>query len=91
MAWNRDEARGDAWKGLLDWPRLRQQAASLLDELGFDKVDPDSRVADLSVAEQQLVQIAKAIAADARILVMDEPTARLPRPSVMNCSGLLID
>ncbi len=66
-------------KAFLDWPRLRQQAASLLDELGFDKVDPDSRVADLSVAEQQLVQIAKAIAADARILVMDEPTARLSK------------
>lgn len=61
---------------LLDWNGLHAKAESFLKELGFD-VPIRAKVRDLSVAQQQLVQIAKALVCNAKILVMDEPTARL--------------
>lgn len=61
---------------LIDRRRMRLDAAALFAELGVD-LDP-SRIADgLSIADQQLIEIAKAISMDARVLVMDEPTAAL--------------
>jgi rhamnose transport system ATP-binding protein len=60
----------------IDWTRRRKGAAELLDHVGAS-VDPDRLVASLSMPEQQLVEIAKAIGAQARILIMDEPTAAL--------------
>lgn len=54
----------------------RQKAKQLFERIGVD-VDPQSRCDDLSVAEQQVVEIAKALSQNARILVMDEPTAAL--------------
>ncbi|QGZ38112.1 monosaccharide ABC transporter ATP-binding protein, CUT2 family (TC 3.A.1.2.-) [Pseudoduganella flava] len=61
---------------LLDRAAMRQQASRHLEQVGLD-VDPDTRVADLIVAEKQLVEIAKALARNARLLIMDEPTASL--------------
>ena len=49
---------------------------SLLERLGID-LDPEARIAGLRVGEQQLVEIAKALSLDARILIMDEPTSAL--------------
>ncbi|WP_029252056.1 sugar ABC transporter ATP-binding protein [Paraoerskovia marina] len=61
---------------LIDRRRMRRDAAALFAELGVD-LDPH-RIADgLSIADQQLIEIAKAISMDARVLVMDEPTAAL--------------
>jgi len=60
----------------LDKRTMRRQAEELLSELGFD-IPLDVPVGKLSVAHQQLTEIAKALARDARVLVMDEPTARL--------------
>ena len=54
----------------------RQKARQLFERIGVD-VDPQSLCGDLSVAEQQVVEIAKALSQNARILVMDEPTAAL--------------
>src|SRR5262249_26412771 len=48
-----------------------------LDQLGFAAIDPDRLVKTLSVAEQRIIEIARALAGRARILVMDEPTAAL--------------
>ncbi|MFS4437404.1 sugar ABC transporter ATP-binding protein [Paracoccaceae bacterium GXU_MW_L88] len=62
--------------GLLDRRAMRARAKEVLDKLGVD-VALDVPVADLSVAEQQFVEIAKALSLDARILVLDEPTATL--------------
>lgn len=61
---------------LVDWTRMRQQAREVLEQLGI-RLDVDTPVQSLSVAEQQLVEIAKAIAADSRLLIMDEPTTAL--------------
>ncbi|MFZ2106744.1 MAG: sugar ABC transporter ATP-binding protein [Roseiarcus sp.] len=62
--------------GRLDRGAMRLGTARLLQRLS-STIDPDTRAGDLSVAEQQIVEIAKALAFDARILVMDEPTAAL--------------
>jgi len=63
--------------GTLDTRAMRRQAAELLDGLGFD-LPIDAPISTLSVAHQQLTEIAKALGRNARVLVMDEPTARLP-------------
>lgn len=60
----------------LDDKRMRLEAAEALRQVGL-KLDPDTRVRDLIVAEKQLVEIARALARNARLLIMDEPTATL--------------
>lgn len=66
------------------WAPLHKRAAELLRELGSD-LDPHTPVGNLTVAEQQVVEIAKAISANASILIMDEPTASL---SQRECDNL---
>jgi len=61
---------------LVDWTRMRQHAREVLEQLGI-RIDVEAPVQSLSVAEQQLVEIAKAISADSRLLIMDEPTTAL--------------
>ena len=60
----------------LDDAAMRTAAVALLDDVGL-RVDPDTRVRQLIVAEKQLVEIAKAVGRRARLLIMDEPTATL--------------
>ena len=62
--------------GFLRLADMRAQAAAILDTLHVN-VDPDARINTLSVADKQMVEIAKAISRDARVLIMDEPTAVL--------------
>ena len=62
--------------GLIDRRRIYTEAKRVLDMIGFD-IDPRIPVHRLGVAQQQMVEIAKALSQDARILVMDEPTAAL--------------
>ena len=62
--------------GLLDDAAMRAGAAAVLAQVGL-KRSPDTPVRELIVAEKQLVEIAKALARNARLLIMDEPTATL--------------
>jgi ribose transport system ATP-binding protein len=62
--------------GLIDWKSIRGAAQKVLETLSLD-IDPDAIVRGLSVAEQQLVEIAKAISMESSLLIMDEPTAAL--------------
>lgn len=62
--------------GLIDRRRIYAEAKRVLDGIGFH-IDPRKPVHSLGVAQQQMVEIAKALSQDARILVMDEPTAAL--------------
>ena len=65
----------------LDRPAMRKKAVELLDRLGVD-INPDAVVGELTVGEKQMVEIVKALSSDARILVMDEPTASLSAKEV---------
>ena len=65
----------------IDWSRRRREARDLLARVGAD-IDADRLVDSLSMPEQQLVEIAKAIGSAARVLIMDEPTASLSGPEV---------
>ncbi len=62
--------------GTLDRARMRREARRVLETAGLE-LDPATKVHRLGVAQQQMVEIAKALSQDARILVMDEPTAAL--------------
>ncbi|MBN9433737.1 MAG: sugar ABC transporter ATP-binding protein [Bosea sp.] len=66
-----------AGMGALDWNEMRRRARALLDDLDSHDLDVDARVGGLSVANRQRVEIAKALSQDARLLIMDEPTASL--------------
>ncbi|GLW99091.1 sugar ABC transporter ATP-binding protein [Microtetraspora sp. NBRC 16547] len=63
-------------KGLVDRARVRSEARRCLELLDVD-IDPDTPVSRLSVAQMQLVEIAKALSADSKVLLLDEPTASL--------------
>jgi rhamnose transport system ATP-binding protein len=67
--------RGGPWRRI-DWPGRRERARKLLARVG-GAIDVDAPAHRLRMAEQQLVEIARALGADARILLMDEPTAAL--------------
>ncbi len=62
--------------GFVDVVETRKRAQALLDTLHV-KVDPSTRIGDLSIADKQMIEIAKAVSRDARVLIMDEPTAVL--------------
>ncbi|RMF38624.1 MAG: sugar ABC transporter ATP-binding protein [Planctomycetota bacterium] len=62
--------------GLIDFASIRQQSRQYLQAVGLD-ISPDTLVSDLTIAQQQMVEIAKALSVDARVLIMDEPTSSL--------------
>jgi rhamnose transport system ATP-binding protein len=66
---------GGLWRRI-DWKARGRAARETLTRAGAD-IDPDARVSTLSMPEQQIVEIAKAIGAHAKILILDEPTASL--------------
>ena len=71
----REPLKGGPLK-LIDRKKLRSQVQPLLDRLGVD-FTPDTPVAELSLAQMQLLEIAKALSLDARLVIMDEPTSSL--------------
>ncbi|MBI4012000.1 MAG: sugar ABC transporter ATP-binding protein, partial [Candidatus Rokubacteria bacterium] len=73
---------------VVDRPRMRREAAVLLGRLQID-LDPGRPVGELSLAERQLLEIARVLAAHARLLVLDEPTASLERRDVERLFGLV--
>jgi ribose transport system ATP-binding protein len=75
--------------GVVDWQRARQTAKDALTELGHPDIPVDWSVEHLSVAEQQLVEVARAIAIGSRVLVLDEPTSALTRDDARRLFDLI--
>ena len=84
--------RRDAYKSgiWVDKEFLRERTMGLFDRLDLDlHLDPFAKIMDLSIAEQQLVEIVKAIAVDAKLLILDEPSATLSRQEVCKLFHLM--
>ncbi|MBX3584246.1 MAG: sugar ABC transporter ATP-binding protein [Rhizobiaceae bacterium] len=62
--------------GVIDWNAARRKAAALLRKVGLEE-DPDTLITNIGVGKQQLVEIAKALAKEVKLLILDEPTASL--------------
>jgi len=75
--------------GRVDWAAQRTRVGELLDQIGLDPGLGDVRVADLPVAEQQLVSIAKAFAHSAKVLILDEPSAILTEREIEVLFGVV--
>ena len=67
--------------GLIDWKTINEKSRALLERLE-SKIDPTIRLKDLSIAQRHLVAIARALSVEARIVIMDEPTAALSRKEI---------
>jgi len=78
---------GPAWR-CINWDRRHQRCLTLLEQAGAC-LDPDRLVETLSLPEQQLVEIAKALGASPKILIMDEPTASLSDHEVESLLGVM--
>ena len=67
--------------GFLDWKAMRARATAILEELEV-AISPDTRLRDLGIARKHLIAIARALSVDAKIVIMDEPTASLSHKEV---------
>jgi inositol transport system ATP-binding protein len=72
----------------ISWRRLAEETRAITDKIGL-KRDPMTLVRDLSVAEQQLVEIARALSMRSRLIVMDEPTSALSESEVANLARII--
>lgn len=74
--------------GLIDWKTLTKNAEKLLKKVGL-KVDPKTIVHDISVAECQMLEIAKSLSLNSKIIIMDEPTATLSDEEIKCLFGII--
>src|SRR3989441_1952495 len=75
--------------GVLDRPRLNARTTEVLNVFHHPEIRPETRVANLSIAARQIVETCRAIAARARIILMDEPTSSLQRDDVERLFALI--
>ncbi|WP_417260320.1 sugar ABC transporter ATP-binding protein [Celeribacter sp.] len=69
--------------GFVNWSKMKHRAIEVLDRIGSD-ISPSTSLKSLSVAEQHMVSLAKALAADARVILFDEPTAALSQTEIQH-------
>jgi len=82
--------REPSFFGVINWSEIYQKAAQLLKDLNLP-LDPRTQVGNLGIGQQQLVEIAKALSHNAKILVLDEPTAALTESEVETLFRILRD
>lgn len=78
------------WGFYIDDGQMERDAKKLLDRIGVD-INPAEKVGNLTVGKQQMVEIAKAISRDCRLLILDEPTAALTQPEVEELFKIMQD
>ena len=74
---------------LVRWSQMRRRARAALGEVGVEDVSLDTQLNRLSIARQQMVEIARAVAVDCRVLVLDEPTSSLPQNDIEKLFALI--
>jgi rhamnose transport system ATP-binding protein len=79
--------KAGAW-GRVDWAARRRRATDLLARIGA-RIDPEIDAAELTMPQQQLVEIARSLGADAKVLILDEPTASLSAEDTQNLFNVL--
>ena len=67
--------------GLINWAEMERQSTRILNSIGAE-IDPNTRLRDLGIANKHLVAISRALSIDARIVIMDEPTAALSHKEI---------
>ena len=75
--------------GVIDWPAARLRAIDLLARVGL-REDPDTKIKHLGVGKQQLVEIAKALSKEVKLLILDEPTAALNEDDSQHLLDLIL-
>lgn len=75
-------------KSFINWRKINNDAAEILKKLEID-INPRKFISDLSVAEKQMVEIAKSLSMDAKLIVMDEPTATLTEKEVVKLFSII--
>jgi len=68
--------------GTIDWRKMRSEARAVLDAMGASHIDANARLRELGIANKHLVAVARAMSIDARIVIMDEPTAALSHKEI---------
>ena len=76
--------------GIINWQETRSKTAKLLKLVGLSE-DPDTLIKDIGVGKQQLVEIAKALAKDVKLLILDEPTAALNEAESAHLLDIIVD
>jgi ABC-type sugar transport system ATPase subunit len=77
---------GGSWQ--VDWPEVWRRSTELLEQVGL-RVSPQTLVRELSVAQKQMVEIARALARNVRVLILDEPTSSLTERETERLFGII--
>ncbi|MHB1376456.1 MAG: sugar ABC transporter ATP-binding protein [Candidatus Humimicrobiaceae bacterium] len=75
-------------KSFVNWKKINNDAAQILKKLDID-INPKKFISDLSVAEKQMIEIAKSLSMDAKMIIMDEPTATLTEKEVVKLFAII--
>lgn len=78
---------GNGW--MVDNPSIRSRSQAILEELVIQDIDVDARIASIPLAQRQLIEIAKALSHDLKVLVLDEPTAPLTNDDTVHLFEIL--